>query len=1130
MKNNRLFSLLLACAAIAPMAQGALVEPENSVMASGHWVKIRVDQDGVYAFTDARLRELGFSDPAKVKVFGYQPNILMTHDLDKIPVDLSPLASVRSSDDSKLIFYAKTDLNLAPELWTVTNDVSSNLHDKHVYGIGATYFLSDAEGTVPEITTSAAPSDYYITAAEYHNTHTSLVYHEEDAENLADGGIWFTGHKLYSIRPEETQPFTVSKVADSGAARFVYKGVLSPKTQSTHNYLLTRFSDDIKSEQSTGSYAMAIGDSHIRFSQAMRFQNLELPVADEPRTYEVTFSVHPQAGSMGDNNALDFFALLYERKNELQGETNIRMFYENLATSALEFTGYEAGWKFWNVSSGTPVEMLVNNNADPSVAYLALAKTTATKPNEVYAFNETAELPEPVVLGQVANQNLHAMETPDLVILTTAALMNSGEFVADIHRKYQGLDVAVVDQQLVFNEFSSGNNSPEGIRRFMRHLDLNTPDKLHGLLLLGRAHYDNAHRVTPDGTYVLVPECEDYDYSLNITRNFPSDAFYGHLGARANKSLWKTRNNMFRILGNDMEIAVGRVPFGNHGEIEKYYKKVLDYITNPPKNPIAGNILLASDYHGDVATESHFPNAEAVTKALGSRIGDDLTAFRAACNLYSSSDNDMVKKIFNMAFEKGAQYCLYMGHGNPTALMSFDSPMTRESAGKMVNPGNYPLFFLGSCSVGVYDNNSSNVTTAMVGNPDGGAIAVISSAREVYQAMNQALGVAVAQEFYKSKKGDWLGDVWRRAHTNAIQVDQLAKKNVANHLAYSYTGDPALPAYPLTNSAEITSVNSDGILKMKASNTVEGQVLNLDGTVATDFNGMVSLTVYDVPYTLTNLLGASPTGAHKDYIGSVTADFEEIGEFIGEVKNGKFSVSFIGPVTSREGTHRIRAYVVSDDSQLRGLGARKDVAMTYDPENIETPEGEAPSIENFIAGTGAVDQKQNPRVEITADINVPAGIAPASISVNPVRLIIDGKAKVNASNLLLNNGPGKYTLRYFTAELGAGRHKATLAVHDAADRWAEADLEFKVETNVAATLSAAVAEEGNVNLELASALDSASEKTLIVEQIDGQVARRVKSATFPMELTLAPGVYRAYVQLQSETAVTSTPKTEIIVD
>ena len=43
----------------------------HSVLAEGKWIKVKVDQTGIYKLTYAELKAMGFSDPTKVSVHGY---------------------------------------------------------------------------------------------------------------------------------------------------------------------------------------------------------------------------------------------------------------------------------------------------------------------------------------------------------------------------------------------------------------------------------------------------------------------------------------------------------------------------------------------------------------------------------------------------------------------------------------------------------------------------------------------------------------------------------------------------------------------------------------------------------------------------------------------------------------------------------------------------------------------------------------------------------------------------------------------------------------------------------------------------------------------------------------------------
>ena len=68
---------------------------EHSVLREGNWAKIRVPESGFYQLSDALIKKAGFSNPSRVKIYGYggalQPEKLTgdyltaTDDLKEVP-------------------------------------------------------------------------------------------------------------------------------------------------------------------------------------------------------------------------------------------------------------------------------------------------------------------------------------------------------------------------------------------------------------------------------------------------------------------------------------------------------------------------------------------------------------------------------------------------------------------------------------------------------------------------------------------------------------------------------------------------------------------------------------------------------------------------------------------------------------------------------------------------------------------------------------------------------------------------------------------------------------------------------------------------------------------------------------
>lgn len=85
-------------------SQAATKFKDSSVLSSGKWIKIKVGETGVYEITGEQLKQFGFSDPQKVKIFG-TGGIQTTDNYNKdYTDDLEQVPAMRTGD--KLYFYA----------------------------------------------------------------------------------------------------------------------------------------------------------------------------------------------------------------------------------------------------------------------------------------------------------------------------------------------------------------------------------------------------------------------------------------------------------------------------------------------------------------------------------------------------------------------------------------------------------------------------------------------------------------------------------------------------------------------------------------------------------------------------------------------------------------------------------------------------------------------------------------------------------------------------------------------------------------------------------------------------------------------------------------------------------------
>ena len=137
---------LLFLSAVAASGADASRYAARSVLSEGRWVKISVKETGIYKLTYAKLKEMGFPDPAKVSVRGYG-GWPLEEDFAKAEYrdDLPAVAVWRGGD--YLLFYGRGTVK-----WTYNASSKSFRHTNNVYATLGYYFVTDAAET------SEAPS------------------------------------------------------------------------------------------------------------------------------------------------------------------------------------------------------------------------------------------------------------------------------------------------------------------------------------------------------------------------------------------------------------------------------------------------------------------------------------------------------------------------------------------------------------------------------------------------------------------------------------------------------------------------------------------------------------------------------------------------------------------------------------------------------------------------------------------------------------------------------------------------------------------------------------------------------------------------------------------------------------
>lgn len=159
---------------------------EHSVLREGRWAKIRVAESGIYQLTSALVRQAGFTDINKVKLYGYGGN-LINETLDpKDLVEQDDLKEVPTCDvDGKRLFYAR-----GPVSWETE---TADRRTRNYYSNYGYYFLTEDTSSEPaKVDYDTFVASFYPSPDFYHDIH------EQDAFSWYKGGRNFFGAQQVS--------------------------------------------------------------------------------------------------------------------------------------------------------------------------------------------------------------------------------------------------------------------------------------------------------------------------------------------------------------------------------------------------------------------------------------------------------------------------------------------------------------------------------------------------------------------------------------------------------------------------------------------------------------------------------------------------------------------------------------------------------------------------------------------------------------------------------------------------------------------------------------------------------------------------------------------------------------------
>ncbi len=976
-------AMTLASMSVAS-AQDLRSYTDKSVLSSGKTVKIRVQEEGLYSFTYNELREMGFSNPKNVHLRGYGGELLnedfteSNHYVD----DLVDQPVVDLGD--KIAFYLRGVVGLTKINASATNNIgiTENYTSDYSY-----YFLHEENTEAKRIEFAEELEEDSIKETTY----TAIKWQKFDDINVAKTGRNWYGNK-FSNGSSKTFTFSFTNLI-AGEIGKIYSNVMSASSTTGEFNLKTDLTDKTVTFDKAVKYDYG-------FEKIMEADVTQPSSNSISATYKFTTSSTTGAGY------IDY--IIAAAKCNLKGNVGYQMIPVSSSYTETNITyaalNSNSNIQVWDVSEIGNVKRVPTRLSKDSLIFTVKTRQTIGR---YIMVNWGGGFPTPEVVGNVDNQNLHALKNIEYVVVTNPEFINQAKEIAEFHQKEDGMSVAVVTADQVFNEFSSGTPDPTAIRAFMKMLWDRASKAEYGivpqyLLLMGDGTYDNRGRLNINDynkllTYQSVK-------SLNETSSYSSDDYFGNV---EDGSLGY--NNLY--LNKRVNIGVGRFPVSKVEQAEILVNKVKQYYALCSGEWRTKIIALADDneeqksYSGYHSFLFHQEEAISTIETVEPRMNvtrlywDNFTRdVSGGSGRYPEVTSSITKK-----FTEGALIFNYLGHSSYNAIStehSYSISQVQSIYNKI-----YPVWFAGSCNLSQYDDFRSSFGEEIMLNPNGGAIASIGAVRTAYASPNLSLDKDFLRQTFNPENEYRLGKIFRATKTERGQD--------SNKMVYILLGDPGLKLkVPELNLVvdSIVTLKTDGTIvktdtlkalsKVKFSCHVEDET----GNILKQFNGIVNATLKDKKikaFTKGNKSGIEPY-TYYDHQSTLYT-----GSSI--VTNGVFELQMIIPkdINYNVDYGRLSMYAYDEQNGWDAMGANENLLIGESASDVE-PDNVGPNITLTTNGEKYKDgYKVNPSPMIYVNLSDANGINATGSSIgHNITLTIDD----NTKNVISLNPYFKYDM------------------------------------------------------------------------------------------------------------------------
>lgn len=912
---------------------GQRVYTSSSVLSTGDWYKISVQKSGMYKVDVGMLTSLGINtnnlNSNSIRLFGNggemlpeSNQVLRIDDLYENPLQIFDGGDGIFNGNDYFIFYSK-----GIENWLNDSIQKSFKHQINLYSNECFYFI-----TIGGIGKRILNQSTTLLPNKLVNSFNERIYHEIDSINfLYSGKQWYGEEFNNNLGGISNRTFTYTLNGLILTEPLTLKTAFASRSIGASNQMNIGFNNvqlpTITIPAISGNYLDAFAVDVTNQFQTFPTSNI------------ININFQFQAGVVNGQLWLNWFEVFGRRLLTMQS-------VDQLLFRDWNSVGLNNISQF-NISNSTTSTQVwdVTNALEPIKMNVQFANNVTSFTNNSYRLNEYISFTGnqyfvPKTYSKIDNQNIHANNSYDYLIITHKSLKDEAQRLAQFHVSKNNLKVLVVTTEQIFNEFSSGLPDPTAIKDFIKMFY----DRAQGnamlqpkyVCLFGDGSFDYKDRIQHNNN--LVPTYQSIN-SIEPLQTYTSDDYFGLLDDFDDVNLTSPPSLL--------DVGIGRIPVKNIAEAKIMVDKIINYYKESSYGSWRNQITFVAD---DEDANIHLNDAEFISSNSSNQnpllninkiyLDAHVQQSGNGGSRYPSVNQSIINQMF-----QGNLIWNYTGHGGSKRLAE-EAVFDQDVLNQINNSSKLPLFITATCDFAPYDNPTvSSIGENVLLNNDKGAIALLTTTRIVFSFSNRIINNNYLQFALKpNTNGTYLtlGESLKLAKNYTYNTFG----DFINNRKFTLLGDPAMTLGFPEFKIQVNSINNaiptgNDTLQPLKKYKISGEILNHFGQKI-NMTGTLFPTVFDKAQTLQTL---------SNDPGSLITNFNQQLNVLykgkASVTNGDFSFEFIVPkdISPQAGKGKISLY--ANDAFKDASGVFNNIYIGGTASNVLN-DNAGPTIKAFL--------------------------------------------------------------------------------------------------------------------------------------------------------------------------------------